>query len=434
MLADDDVIVFRDARGRLCVHVGEAHADELSACLGGHGMRPAEGAAATPGHDLVGRRAYPLEGWHPRRLKEVLEKDDWGVSLAADITYPEDSYGPPVDGLLRLGKAKINFGPVDCASRGITQADIPELIRLATDPELNGGPGDEAIVWAPVHAWWALAELGAGEAIGPLLGLFQRIDDDDDDVLSDQMPRVFAALGPPCIPPLREYLAERSHGLYARTCASSALSAMACQHPLHRDECVAALMAQLERYEDESEELNAFVIGDLLDLKALEAAALMEKAFEAARVDESIIGDWEDAQIALGLKTRRERARGPNQITQWSDKLWTAIANGDPERGRELCRRFNSRDEFDNPLDESEADPGLDEVEEDLDDDDEWNDSSPSDSRLRGESEVESRLDNRIGPYVPYVAPPKVGRNEPCPCGSGKKYKKCCGANHGKGA
>lgn len=24
---------------------------------------------------------------------------------------------------------------------------------------------------------------------------------------------------------------------------------------------------------------------------------------------------------------------------------------------------------------------------------------------------------------------PKVGRNDLCPCGSGKKYKKCCGAN-----
>lgn len=23
---------------------------------------------------------------------------------------------------------------------------------------------------------------------------------------------------------------------------------------------------------------------------------------------------------------------------------------------------------------------------------------------------------------------PKAGRNDPCPCGSGKKYKKCCGA------
>ena len=24
----------------------------------------------------------------------------------------------------------------------------------------------------------------------------------------------------------------------------------------------------------------------------------------------------------------------------------------------------------------------------------------------------------------------KIGRNEPCPCGSGKKYKKCCGMNN----
>jgi hypothetical protein len=26
----------------------------------------------------------------------------------------------------------------------------------------------------------------------------------------------------------------------------------------------------------------------------------------------------------------------------------------------------------------------------------------------------------------------KVGRNEPCPCGSGKKYKKCCGNESGE--
>ena len=29
--------------------------------------------------------------------------------------------------------------------------------------------------------------------------------------------------------------------------------------------------------------------------------------------------------------------------------------------------------------------------------------------------------------YVPIRTEPKIGRNEPCPCGSGKKYKKCCG-------
>lgn len=35
-------------------------------------------------------------------------------------------------------------------------------------------------------------------------------------------------------------------------------------------------------------------------------------------------------------------------------------------------------------------------------------------------------------PMLPLFAPrrsEKVGRNEPCPCGSGRKYKKCCGAN-----
>jgi len=29
----------------------------------------------------------------------------------------------------------------------------------------------------------------------------------------------------------------------------------------------------------------------------------------------------------------------------------------------------------------------------------------------------------------PVASKQKVGRNEPCPCGSGKKYKKCCGLN-----
>ncbi len=34
----------------------------------------------------------------------------------------------------------------------------------------------------------------------------------------------------------------------------------------------------------------------------------------------------------------------------------------------------------------------------------------------------------RDGHHAPVVKAAKVGRNDPCPCGSGKKYKKCCGA------
>ena len=32
-----------------------------------------------------------------------------------------------------------------------------------------------------------------------------------------------------------------------------------------------------------------------------------------------------------------------------------------------------------------------------------------------------------LNPKAETVRVTKVGRNEPCPCGSGKKYKKCCG-------
>jgi len=36
-------------------------------------------------------------------------------------------------------------------------------------------------------------------------------------------------------------------------------------------------------------------------------------------------------------------------------------------------------------------------------------------------------LDGEIIPETIRREGPKVGRNDPCPCGSGKKYKKCCG-------
>ncbi|MDB5709286.1 MAG: hypothetical protein JWL96_1356 [Sphingomonas bacterium] len=50
---------------------------------------------------------------------------------------------------------------------------------------------------------------------------------------------------------------------------------------------------------------------------------------------------------------------------------------------------------------------------------------------------VETLYDARLaldqGPLATPVVGPvsrgKTGRNEPCPCGSGKKYKKCCGLN-----
>lgn len=36
-------------------------------------------------------------------------------------------------------------------------------------------------------------------------------------------------------------------------------------------------------------------------------------------------------------------------------------------------------------------------------------------------------LEILLNPQKTFISEKKVNRNEPCPCGSGKKYKKCCG-------
>ena len=38
-----------------------------------------------------------------------------------------------------------------------------------------------------------------------------------------------------------------------------------------------------------------------------------------------------------------------------------------------------------------------------------------------------SDLEILLNPPKTVVAEKKIGRNDPCSCGSGKKYKKCCG-------
>ena len=40
--------------------------------------------------------------------------------------------------------------------------------------------------------------------------------------------------------------------------------------------------------------------------------------------------------------------------------------------------------------------------------------------------EIENTHLMPFGGAAPIINSSKIGRNEPCPCGSGKKYKKCC--------
>ena len=49
------------------------------------------------------------------------------------------------------------------------------------------------------------------------------------------------------------------------------------------------------------------------------------------------------------------------------------------------------------------------------------------DAPAGGASSVVSEANDAIAKAKPVRAVPRVGRNDLCPCGSGKKYKSCCG-------
>ena len=293
-------------------------------------------------------------------------------------TTAANSYASPVNRLLSLGEPRRNESR-DYAALGLFADAVPELIRMATDEALNDGPQKSKLVWAPVHAWRALGQLRAPEAIAPLLTLFQRADDSDDWVMSD-LPEALALIGAPAIEPIASFLADSTRGEWARVTAADALGHIGQAHPDLRADCVARLAKQLEKIADQPETVNTFVISALWDLRAVEAMPVIERAFASGRVDESVNGDLEDVQIHFKLKTQREHPRKPNRLAKMSGEI------------------AGKTDEL-HALENENSD-----LREILDD-------------LTFGQEPQ-----------PYLAPPKTGRNDPCPCGSGKKYKKCCGA------
>lgn len=226
-----------------------------------------------------------------------------------------NQYPYPVNRLLNLGDPRERREWPVYTGLGLTSEHVPDLIRMVLDDDLNEADPESREVWAPLHAWRALGQLRAVAAIEPLLSLLWRIDERDDDWVGEELPRVFSMIGAPAIPALASYLADSTHGLFARIAAAHGLEWITRRYTATRDQSATALSVQLERFAENDPTLNGFLVSYLLDLKAVEAAPLMERAFAANQVDLSVMGDWEDAQIGLGLKTNREKPRQ-------KDKRW----------------------------------------------------------------------------------------------------------------
>jgi hypothetical protein len=200
----------------------------------------------------------------------------------------------------------------DYLALGITQEHIPELARMATDITLYNEDAEDPASWAPIHAWRALGQLQTTEALEPLVEMMRQKGEGFGwgSLLAGELPNVLALIGPASLPVLQAYLAEtaevQTEKLLSLLIVIDALERMVERHPETRDQCIAMVTQQLEAFEQNDPEWNAWLICMLVDWKAMESIDLIEQAFQSDCVEEMVAGDWDDVQVSLGLKSPTE--------------------------------------------------------------------------------------------------------------------------------
>ena len=235
-------------------------------------------------------------------------------------TFPSD-FSPPVAKLIALGeKSTRGIDPwLDYQELGITSAHIPELIRIIQEIEQFWPIGDteSAEISAPIHAWRALGQLQSSQAIPELIELIVKNEELDSDWIMEEVPKVMGMIGPVCIPALRAYLLSPKKLIWASVTVGHCLAEVSKQNTESRSDCVAALKAGLESYAQNDKTINGFLITNLAELKATETAAFVERVYQADRVDLSIMGDFEEYEIAVGLL--KERLTPPPRYGYFDD-------------------------------------------------------------------------------------------------------------------
>jgi hypothetical protein len=253
------------------------------------------------------------------------------------------SYPSPLDKLLTYGDCRKFHEWPNYLELGLGPEHANDLIRMATDEVLNTADSDGLEVWAPIHAMRALGQLRAEAAIQPIIGLFNRTEASDNYVVTG-FSEVMGMIGPPAIPALTAFIVNPANKMYPRSYAGDSLAEIGMRHPAAREECIRSIVAGMQDFEKNQPELNGFFLANLLDLKAVEAASVIERAFAAGCVEETIAGDWEDVQVELGLLDARK--------TKPTYSLWNRIMQDDDDEEVDDEEDVDDEDVFVEPLDE----------------------------------------------------------------------------------
>lgn len=201
---------------------------------------------------------------------------------------------------------------------------------------------------------------------------------------------------------------------YARSEVAGILSAIGWHFPSERERVLEALRAQLPALNEDGtldlspaarqhpEELWTWIVSALADLRDQETEPLVTALYENKLIDEWVIGDLEGYRGYFRPDAREPHVasypldilktyQGLHREAQQEAKWWAEAEQRRVEEQRRAER----------------AAEGLRPASTDV----------PADMSIFHEPEK---------PETYVRSEPKVGRNDPCPCGSGRKYKHCC--------
>lgn len=236
-----------------------------------------------------------------------------------------------------------------------------------------------------LYALYLLAQFREKALFPDLLQILQLPSETLDIALGDTVTegagRMLASVFNGDVQGLRQLAENTGADVYAREQGLVALVALVLCGELERGGTVEYLGSLLtgDKLNVEDYTFNAFVVRRSTDLHPVENAAVIRAAFEKDAVDQFLIGPENvEAELSRSVDEVLEESR--------QDINYRLILDTIEEIEYWACFKELSSDQ--------------------------------SFSGLFGL--------NRLKP-VPVVTPPKIGRNDPCPCGSGKKHKKCCG-------
>ena len=287
----------------------------------------------------------------------------------------------------------------------ITPHLLIALERAADAPEDILEAGDDSYI----YAMFLLAQFREKRAYPLIIKLASHppelVDDLLGDIPTEDLANVLASVSTGDTGLIAELAENIDAEEFSRAAAIRSWLALVVSGDRSREEAMAYYKGLFEGgLDDRNEVVWSELVDAANDLYPEEVYDNIKKAYDDGLVDEYIVDpEWVDEQIDLGKDAILA------DLPEWNHPVEDVTV--------EMGAWFENR-EHGGEWNEDEDWYEEDEWDED-DEEDEWDDGRRRLSALNG---------NNSAPTAPYRTPDKVGRNDPCPCGSGKKYKKCCGA------